>query len=244
MNIAWNMQDFEKRKQKWEEWSKRYKISALREATAILTVKNTLALLKDKKEGKVLDIGCGFGEIDILLAKNSNFEIIGCDISEIAVKSAQNNVLQAGLSDRIKIEEGDVYKLNYPDASFDIALSFGYVSAATYQGVQKEVSRILKPEGILICDFINCLSFYKIFNTLKKFVKFNRIPYFITLSKIKREFEKYGLVFEAQKFFNTYPPLDLEIDSKIFLIFEDTVGRIFRNFLGRVRLVRFKKLKK
>lgn len=237
------MSDYKKRKQKWEEKSREYELNALRETTFILTVKNTLDLLKDKKKGRALDIGCGFGEIDILLAQNTDFDIIGCDISETALKAAQNNVKRAGLSDRIRIEKGDVYNLKYPDESFDVVFGFGYVSAPTHLGVQKQVARVLKPGGILICDFINCLSFYKFLNTFKRIVQRENPPYYASLSGICQQFEKEGFVFIDQRFFNTYPPIDLNLNPKTFLAFENSVGKIFKNFLGRVRLVSFKKAK-
>jgi len=234
---------YDVRKKKWEEKSKEYKLDSTREATFVLTVKNTLRLLKNKREGKILDIGCGFGEIDILLAQNSNFDITACDISEIALRNAQENIKREGLSNRIKVEEGDVYNLKYPDGFFDIVLSFGYVSVATYPGVQKEVVRVLKPGGILICDFINCLSFYKLFSSLKRALRKKEFPYYISLNGIRREFKKEGLIFLEQSFFNTYPPIDLNLGPAVFLHFEESVGKIFKSFLGRVRLVSFQKAK-
>lgn len=233
--------NYQEEKQKWEEFNRRYKKSSVREATFVLTVENTLGLLT-KRRGRVLDIGCGFGEIDILFAQNTNFNIVGCDISEIAVKTAQENVEKAGLGHRIKIEEGNVYKLKYPNDFFDIVLSFGYVSAATYPGAQKEVARVLKPGGILVCDFINFLSLYKFLSIFKRIAKLQKVSYYVTLNRICREFKKQNLVFVNQRFFNTYPPLDLNLNPKIFLSFENTIGKIFKSILGRVRLVSFKKI--
>lgn len=233
--------NFDERKEKWEKIHRKYKLNSARQATIILTVKNTLNLLKEKREGRVLDLGCGFGEIDILLAQKTNFNIIGCDISELAIKTAKENIHKAKLEDRIQIEKGDVYNLKYHDNYFDIVLSFGYVSAATYPGVQKEVARVLKPEGILICDFINCFSFYKFFKTIKRIIN-GKKPYYLTLAGIRREFEKVGFMFRNQLFFNTYPPIHFNLNPRFFLIFENTIGKIFKIFLGRVRLVKFQKI--
>lgn len=230
---------YEERKQKWEK-GRKHDLNSIKKATYFLTVKNTLSLLEDKKDGLALDIGCGFGDIDIMLAKNTKFKIIGCDIAENVVKIAKSNIEVAGLGNRITIEEGDVYRLKYPDNYFDIILSFGYVSAATHPGVQKEVSRILKPGGILICDFINCLSLYKFLGTIKRIIS-GKGPYYLVLKGIQREFEKAGLFYIDQRLFNTYPPLNLKMNPKIFILFEETFGRIFKNILARVRLIKFQK---
>ena len=232
------MDNFEERKQKWERKQADYKVNSARQATLVLTLKKTLELLGDRKRGKLLDIGCGFGEIDILLAENTDFEIIGFDISKTSVEAARANVKKAGLEGRIKIEEEDVFSIKYPDNFFDVAVSFGYVSAATYPGAQEKINRVLKPGGILICDFINCLSFYKVFGSLRRIIRGDS-PYYFSLSRIRREFEKEGLIFMAQKLFNTYPPLNLNLSPKVFLAFENTLGRLFLKSLARVRLICF-----
>jgi len=232
---------YNQRKQKWEEKNITYNPDSTRQATFFLTVRNTLDLLDPVRSGRVLDIGCGFGEIDILLAENTDFHITGVDISKNALDIFSKKIQEKGLSERIKIEEGDVYNLKYPDNSFDVILSFGYVSAATYRGVQKEIARVLKPGGILVCDFINPLSIYKIPSTIKRKMAGRETPYFISLSGIRREFDKNNLIFKKQRFFNTYPPLHWGVPVKKFLYFENTLGKILRRVLGRVRLVSFEK---
>lgn len=231
------------RYQKWETVAEKYKVDNSRIATFELTIQNTLKLLKNKKEGLALDIGCGFGYIDTLLARKTNFQIIGIDISDIALKNAKKNINQAGLEKRIKIEKGDVYNLSYPDNHFDVIFSFGYVSAASYQKVVKEVARVLKPGGLLILDYINHHCLYKALSLSKKLKKYKRGElYSFNIKGIRKHFSSVGLSFVSKTHFNTYPPIfGKVIPFKLYIFFEKTIGRLFKKILARVILVCFEK---
>ena len=231
---------YKERYEKWEEVARKHKIDNSRIATFELTVQNTLKLLKNKKEGLALDVGCGFGHIDILLAQKTNFQIVAIDISDIALENAKKNIRQAGLEKRIKIEKGDAYGLSYPDNYFDVIFGFGYASAVTYVEARKEAYRILKPGGLLICDFVNHHSFYKLPFLLKNIILgYTSIKEF---SKIKENFKKTGFQFLSKIYFNTYPPiLTKATPSKVYIFFEKTIGRLFKRILARVILVSFQK---
>ncbi len=234
------------RKTKWEKYAKSVDTqSSSKKATFSLTADNALKLLGKRLDGLMLDVGCGFGEVDILLAKRTNFRIIGCDISGECVGRARDNVKRAGFTGRIKIEQGDVYSLTYPSNYFDVVVSFGYASAATYKGAQAEVSRVLRPGGFLICDFINYLSLYKIVHLP---VKWKRIvsregKYYneATVRGISNYFARYNLHFISQKLFNTYPPVNF-LPPGALILFDKTIGRVSGRVLGRVRLVCFQKI--
>jgi len=232
---------YDERYRKWEGVAKRYKIDNTRLATFQLTVKNVLKLLKNKKEGLAIDIGCGFGSIDVLLAQNTDFKIIAMDISDTALEAAKKNVMHFSQEERIKVEKGDVYNLSYPDNYFDVIFSFGYVSAATYPSARNEVYRVLKPGGLLICDFINHVSLYKLPFLIKNiFLGYTQLGEF---SKIKKDFKKTGFKFLSKIYFNTYPPIFKNIFPVwTYLLFEKTIGRPLKKILGRVILVSFKKI--
>lgn len=221
-----------------------YAVGSSRLATYELEAEKVLSMLGNKKDGRLLDIGCGFAEVDILLAKNSNFLITACDISDVALLRARRNVQNSQLEERIKIEQADVYHLPYPDNFFDVVTSFGYTSAATYKGVQGEVARVLKPGGLLVCDFINLLCLYKIKEVPIRWRKLTheegKYYNILTARGIREYFARYNFHVMSQGFFNTYPPVDF-VSAKFLILFEKTIGRVLNKVLGRVRLVCFQK---
>lgn len=224
--------------QKWEVVAKKYEVDNSKLTTFELTVDNVLKLLKDKKIGLALDIGCGNGLIDIMLVKKTGFQLIGCDISDTMLKMARANAKKENID--IKFENQNAYNLTYPDNNFDVVFSFGYVSAATYPNARKEVYRILKPGGLLICDFINHKSLYKLFLLPKNIIKRNTT--FQQLLAIKKEFKSIGFKFLSKIYFNTYPPIFKKfISTKTYILFEKTIGKLFKKVLGRVILVCFQK---
>lgn len=233
------------RKENWENYARIVNTkTSSKSASFELTVENCLGLLDGKRDGNLLDIGCGFGEIDVLLAQRTDFNIIACDISETCVNQARADAKTLGLESRILYELADVYKLPYQNEQFDVVVSFGYTSAATYKGAQSEAARVLKRGGLFICDFVHPMSLYKIVHLprrLNKFIRSHGKYYNILTAKaIKDYYSAYGLDFMAQKFFNTYPPLDF-LPENTLLFFEKSIGKVFSRFLGRVRIVCFRK---
>ncbi|MDR3373534.1 MAG: class I SAM-dependent methyltransferase [Ancalomicrobiaceae bacterium] len=69
--------------------------------------------------GSVLEMGCGTGRNLIALARRyPKAELYGFDISEEMLKTARANVARAGLSDRIRLVQGDA-------TGFDAEAAFG-----------------------------------------------------------------------------------------------------------------------
>src|SRR5690606_31009172 len=71
---------------------------------------------------RVLDIGCGWGDLALYLAKLENVHVTGVTLSREQQKLATERAQQAGLSDRVRFELRDYRDVN---EVFDRVVSVG-----------------------------------------------------------------------------------------------------------------------
>jgi len=107
-------------------------------------------------DAKILDIGCGPGELVLDLSKNFNC-IFGIDISEEMIKIGSNKLKAQNIQEKsIIFDTGDIEHLVFEDNYFDVIICSGVVEYLKTDNLWiKEVSRILKSEGILIVNVTN-----------------------------------------------------------------------------------------
>jgi len=87
------------------------------------TAEETAAFLLPKlhRDMKLLDFGCGPGSITVGFSKYvPNGEIIGIDIAPEILNQAKELAAESNVSN-VKFENGNIYSLDYPDNSFDVA---------------------------------------------------------------------------------------------------------------------------
>ena len=99
----------------------------------------------------VLDIGCGIGGIDVLLAKEHNAaHVTGIDVEPYLVERAQTLVTQAGLNHKINIQLAKPGALPFDDGSFDIVFSKdSIIHIPDKRAIYSDIFRVLKPGGRL-----------------------------------------------------------------------------------------------
>ena len=98
----------------------------------------------------VLDVACGTGAVGIALARRYGCKVVGIDQSAAMLAEGQRCVEAAGLSGRIRLEEGRAEELPYADASFD-ALTFTYLLRYVTDpaAVLAELGRVVRPGGTI-----------------------------------------------------------------------------------------------
>lgn len=97
---------------------------------------------------RLLDIGCGAGQITIPMAKRG-INVTGLDLAQNLVDHANARAQAEGLE--IEIRQGDAEALPFSDASFDVTLSFiGAMFAPRPELVASEMARTCRPGGQVI----------------------------------------------------------------------------------------------
>jgi ubiquinone/menaquinone biosynthesis C-methylase UbiE len=92
---------------------------------------------------ELLDVGCGPGTITVdLAARVAPGRVIGIDLVEVADA--------ASAPDNVSFGTGDVYALDYEDASFDVVHAHQVLQHLTRPvDALREMRRVLKPDGIV-----------------------------------------------------------------------------------------------
>ena len=76
-----------------------------------------LKLAAVTKNDVLYDLGCGDGRIVITAAKNNGARGVGVDIDPERIKEANANAQKAGVSERVKFLEQDLFQTDFKEAS-------------------------------------------------------------------------------------------------------------------------------
>lgn len=109
-------------------------------------------LLYENIQGAVaLDYCCGNGEVALEMAKRGAKKVVGIDISEVAIKNAQELAKLQGVADICEFKVMDAEHTEFADNTFDVIHEYGALHHLDLPAAFTELSRILKPEGKLVC---------------------------------------------------------------------------------------------
>ena len=97
----------------------------------------------EARPARVLEVGCGWGELAEWLARDTAAQVVAVDLSERMVELARARGVDA--------QVGDVQELPFADGSFDVAVAAWmlYHVPDLDRGIS-ELARVLRPGGILV----------------------------------------------------------------------------------------------
>ena len=99
-------------------------------------------------KSRVLDLACGLGGLSCYLARISGCQIVGLDISSVAVKFANQRAMLEGLKGRAVFRVGILPELPFPSEYFDAIVSIDSIYGIPDKGqLFRECFRVLKPGG-------------------------------------------------------------------------------------------------
>ena len=99
---------------------------------------------------KILEIGCGFGQLTKLLSENGAF-VTSTEIDGKTYSIAKK-MLRGAKNVKLILVNGE--KLQFRDGTFDMVILFDVIEHVTNpQNMMQECKRVLKSNGFLYCEF-------------------------------------------------------------------------------------------
>ena len=93
---------------------------------------------------KILDVGCGTGDLSIELFEKTGAQVTGIDFCRPMLELAQVK------APHLRFVEGDALRLPFSDAAFDcVTIAFALRNLASVDQGLAELKRILKPGGVV-----------------------------------------------------------------------------------------------
>ncbi len=94
--------------------------------------------------GVALDVACGRGQNAIWLAQRG-YQVLGVDISSVALESARKSARLSGLEDQAVFEQVDLNKWRPKDVYYDLIAVFRFLDRALFP----HLADALRPDGLL-----------------------------------------------------------------------------------------------
>lgn len=135
-----------------------------------LLVRKAIEIIKENNFKMVLDMCTGSGCIACMIAKLTNSQTMGVDISTEAIHTAFKNMEKFGLYNRAIFRKSDIYSKIREDEKFDLIVSNPpYIPPKEKETIQEEVS--YEPDLALYTTDEKGLAFYeKIIKDAPKFL--------------------------------------------------------------------------
>jgi ubiquinone/menaquinone biosynthesis C-methylase UbiE len=104
---------------------------------------------------RVLDVGCGVATTAIAVSERFGAHVTAVDIEPLMLERARAAVRAAGLEDKIRVEQGDILSLDFPEDSFDVVVAEAVTMFVDRARAARELVRVCRPGGrVLATEFM------------------------------------------------------------------------------------------
>ncbi len=149
-----------------EFWSMSFSVSPdvlIPRPESELLVERAVALLREKGESRILDVGCGSGAVGLAVASElTEAHVTLLDLCPKALEVARRNAEKFGLNGRTRLVASDLFQELAEGEEFDLIVSNPpYVATGELDGLMPEISsfepRIALDGGADGMDLIRCI---------------------------------------------------------------------------------------
>lgn len=109
-------------------------------------------------DGRVLDIGCGWGSLAMYIAENANAHVTGITLSDAQAQAAKRRCKERNLENQVSIKLED-YREH--EGEYDAIVSVGmfeHVGRRNFQTYFDKVRNLLRPKGVALIHTIGSYS--------------------------------------------------------------------------------------
>jgi cyclopropane fatty-acyl-phospholipid synthase-like methyltransferase len=149
----------------------------------------------------VLELAASFGESAISIAKRFDVCVVGIEKNPESVAKARENIKNAGLENRVKIIEGDIFHLETITEKFDYVLAEAILTMQSPAGKAKVLQAIhdhLKPTGkFLSHELLVKGNKSAVYQTLSQTIRVNSQP--LTIEEWQSACDTAGLTIQQQQ---------------------------------------------
>ena len=125
-----------------------------------LLVRHAIDIINTNNFKAILDVGTGSGCIACMIAKYTNSQVIGLDISSDALNTALDNASKLNLNNRAIFRKSDIFSNVKPGETFNMIVSNPpYIPPSEKETIQQEVK--FDPEIALFTKDEKGLEFYQ-----------------------------------------------------------------------------------
>lgn len=216
-----------------QEMSYNEMIGLVRETNRTPGGLKTIRIVAEKlmlnNNSKILDIGTSTGHSALEFSRLLNCEVIGIDINEMSLKTAQERVDKFELH-KTKFMLDDATHMKFPDKTFDVVFAGNVTSLVSdRENALKEYWRVLKPNGYLVA-----VPMYYIEKPSEKMVDDVRKAIQVNISVLYKNDWKTFFVRDEDEIFD-------EIDFKFNKCSDSEVNEFCKNILAREHLKKLSK---